>query len=294
MANTDIFAPAITRRAFFVCAALALALAVYSAPPPTKQGPLAQIGKPDATEAARLIEQFRQWDIAGQYYLEFELHELPRRGAERVYQGKLWGSRNARGPITRIALTGADGGERRLLLQNGEQSALWRLEGGRVVPLGLSAWFEPVVPGVELTAFDLEMPFLYWPGATVDKIERVRGRPANQFVFRPPPAVAAQFPQLTGARAYLDTQFNKPLQTELLGRDGAVLKTLSLVDLKKIGEQWMVKSLDVRDETTRDKTRVLVTGAALNLALAPAVFEPAALADDVLPPPAGLITSLAP
>ena len=292
MANSDISAPAITRRAFFVCAALAIA--THAAPPTTTQGPLAQIGKPDAAEAARLIEQFRRWDVAGQYYLEFELHELPRRGDERVYHGRLWGSRNARGPITRIALNGADGGERRLLLQNGEQSALWRLDGGRVVPLGIGAWFEPVVPGVELTAFDLKMPFLYWPGATVEKIARIRGRPANQFVFRPPPAAAEQFPQLTAARAYLDTQFNMPLQTELLGRDGAVLKTLSLVDLKKIGEQWMVKSLDVRDETTRNKSRVLVTGVALNLTLAPEVFEPAALADDVPPPAAGLITPLAP
>ena len=106
--------------------------------------------------------------------------------------------------------------------------------------------------------------------------------------------MAAQFPQLTAARAYLDTQFNVPLQTELLGRDGAVIKTLSLGDLKKIGEQWMVKSLDVRDETTRNKTRVIVTAAALNLALAPAVFEPGALADDVPPPAAGLVISLAP
>ena len=106
MANSDTSAPAIPRRAFFVFAVLALA--AQAAPPSNSPGPLAQIGKPDATEAARLIEQFRQWDIAGQYYLEFELHELPRRGDELVFRGNLWGGRNAEGAISRIAVTDGD------------------------------------------------------------------------------------------------------------------------------------------------------------------------------------------
>ena len=43
-----------------------------------------------------------------------------------------------------------------------------------------------------------------------------------------------------------------------------MLKTLSILDLKKIGDQWIVKSVDFRDETTRNKTRFAVTAAALN------------------------------
>jgi len=105
---------------------------------------------------------------------------------------------------------------------------------------------------------------------------------------------AAKHDQAGAVRSYFDAQYNAPVETELLSRGGAVLKTLSLVDLKKVGVQWMVKALDVRDETTRNKTRLLVTGAALNLALPSATFDPAALASAVAPPPAERIVSLAP
>jgi hypothetical protein len=93
-------------------------------------------------------------------------------------------------------------------------------------------------------------------------------------------------PEVSGVRAFLDTQFNALMQTERLGANGQVLTTFALGELKKIGEQWMLKSVDLRNETTRDKTRFLVTAAALNLEFAPALFEPGRLIDDV-PAPRG-------
>ena len=44
----------------------------------------------------------------------------------------------------------------------------------------------------------------------------------------------------------------------------------------------------------RDKSRLVVTGAALNLDLATTVFEPAALNDDIRPPAAARVVPLAP
>lgn len=292
MARSDISAPAITRRALFVFALLGGGLC--AAPPANVQTPLAQFGKPDAAESARILEQFRQSGVAGEYFLEFELHQLPRRGEERVFRGQWWGGRNARGAVERIAVVDGEGRERRLLVQHGAQAAVWRLAGNRAEQLPATALFEPLVPGVEITPFDLQMPFLHWPGAAVERIVRTRGRPAHEFVFHPPPDFAAQHAQLGVVRSYFDAQYNAPVETELLSRGGAVLKTLSLVDLKKVGEQWMVKALDVRDDTTRNKTRLLVTGAALNLALPAATFEPAALATTVAPPAAERIVPLAP
>jgi hypothetical protein len=292
MAPAALSAPVITRRAFFVCATLALA--AHAATPPGAAPPLAQLGKPDAAEAARLIAQFRQSGIAGDYYLRFELHHLPRRGDETVYRGQLWGGRDDRGAVERVSLVDADGRERRWLLQHGEGAAVWRLAAGRAERLPAGAWFEPLVSGVELTAFDLVMPFTQWPGATVESIVRRRGRPAYAFLFRPPADFTAAHPQLATVRSYFDAQFNAPVQTELLGANGAVLKTLSLVDLKKVGEQWLPKSLDARDEATRDKTRLLVTGAALNLAFAPDALAPAALARELPAPPAESVAGLGP
>jgi hypothetical protein len=53
-----------------------------------------------------------------------------------------------------------------------------------------------------------------------------------------------------------------------------VLKTITLIDLKKVGEQTLVKTIDVRDNRTRNKTRFSVTGAALGLNLPLSVFSP--------------------
>ena len=95
-------------------------------------------------------------------------------------------------------------------------------------------------------------------------------------------------------RSYYDTQFNAPMQTELLGADGRVIKTWSLVDLKTIDGQTIPKSFDVRNEVTRDKTRMVLTGVALKLELSANFFGPAALTAEVRPPSPERIVRIAP
>ena len=292
MAKYDRFAPAIAWRAFFVLGLVTAS--VFAAVPVSAPPELAQVGLPDTAETARILVQFRQTGIVGDYFLDFELRTLPRRGDEKSFQGKMWGSRNADGSITRVALTGGDGRQHRLLVQNGGQAAVWRLVDQRVIQLDFAMLFEPVVPGVNLTAFDLQMPFLFWPGVTLERITRMRGRPAHVFVFRPPAAFAAKNPEVGAIRVYLDTQYNAPTQIETIGRDGRVTKTLSLIDLKKVGEQWIPKSFEVRDEITRDKTRLVVTAAALGLALPSATFAPATLVDEVSRPATERILKISP
>jgi len=266
---------------------------VLGAPAPAP-GQLAQVGKPDAAEAARLLEQFRGAGIAGEYYAEFELRELPRRGEETVLHGRLWGGRNADGAVLRILVTDATGKEQRLLVQNGERPAVWRATAGRVEQVPVAAALEPLVAGVELSAFDLQMPFLFWPGVSVESIQRIRGRPAFEFVFVPPALFAAQHSELAKVRSFFDTQFNAPMQTELLGPGNRITKTWTLGELKKIGEQTIPKSFEVRNEVTRDKTRMTLTAVALSLELASSVFAPASLTGDVAPPPAGRIVRISP
>ena len=71
------------------------------------------------------------------------------------------------------------------------------------------------------------------------------------------------------------------VQAELLGANGVALKSIALLDLKKIGEQWLVKTIDVRDLRTRDKTRLTFTAAALGLQLPRETFSP----DNLRPEP---------
>jgi hypothetical protein len=275
-------APWFLRRALAALGvALAAGLAMGQGYTPTTD--LGQVGLPDQAAGAALLEQFRRSVNAEPFYLEFELHALPRRGNEQVFRGRLWGARNDRGPITRIGVTGADGRERRFLVQGGLEGGIWRSEGAAGAVADPSGLMKPLIPGVETTAFDLQMPFVYWPEPGLVGVQRIRGRPSYCFIFRPPADFAARFPGLSGVRAYLDAEYPAPVQFELIGPDGKVAKTWSLLDLKKIGGRWIVKEVDVRNEATRDKTRFLVTGAALGIKPAAGLFDPARLAE--APPP---------
>ena len=283
MARVGLISPAFFWRAFFVFAAVTGASLMAATTPPADISP---------SEAARILTEFRQSGIPGQYYLEFELHALPRRGEEHVFQGRLWGSRNPQGPITRVELTDAKGGKHRLLVQNGERTAVWRWVDGRTASLGVAELFAPVIPGVELTAFDLQMPFLYWPDAKLQGIDRVRGRTAHTFLFRAPASFAAEHPQVAAARASLDTQMNALVQTELLDAKGRVIKRFSPLSLKVVDKQVLPKAVDFRNEATGDKTRMQLTAAALGLELSATLFAPASLADDVRPPAAGKLVRI--
>lgn len=259
----------------------------FAGQPPISGRPaeLAQIGLPTAEAAAELLDQFRNAGVPGEYYLEFQLQAMPRRGDTRVSLGRLWGGRNQEGAVTRIEVIDASGTPHRFLLQNGPRPAIWRLVEGQPARLDVAAAFEPLIPGVDLSAFDLQMPYLYWPDARLQSINRIRGRPAHAFLFRAPASFSApSWAPVDTVRAFLDTQYNALVQTELLDAAGRPLKTLSLVSIKTVERQTLPRTVDFRNDVTRDKTRFYVTAAALRLDLGPAPFEPAALADDIRPP----------
>lgn len=251
-------------------------------PPPT----YVSGGKADQAEGARILKDFRSAGIAGTYWLSFELRVMPRKGEERTLAGQLLGTRNESGPITRLTLPGAGGlaTEQRWLIQSGPNpsASTWSGATGRTDTLAAADSFQPIA-GTDLTLFDLQMPFLYWPEFVYEGVAKVRGRPTHSFVLYPPADLAAARPGLTGVRVLLDTQFQALVQVEMLGAKGVAEKTIAILDLKKVGEQWLVKSIDLRNSLTRDKTRFTVNAAALDLALPPETFTPAALATE---PPA--------
>jgi len=132
--------------------------------------------------------------------------------------------------------------------------------------------------GTDFTVFDLQMPFLHWPDFVYEGLAKVRGRPAHRFLLFPPTDFVAARPGLSGVRIYIDTQFQALVQAEQLGAEGKTAKSVTLLDLKKVGEQWLVKSVDLRNHATRDKTRLTFRAAALDLALPAETFDPAQLA----------------
>ncbi len=241
-------------------------------------------GKADQAEGARILGAFHQAGIAGTYWLSFELRVLPRKGAERSITGEMLGSRNDLGPVTRLSVAG-----QRWLIQGGPQPVTWTGRDGTAARELMAAETLQPVADTDLTVFDLQMPFLYWTDFVYEGLARVRSRPAHSFVLYPPPELVAARPGLTGVRVLIDTQFQALVQAELLGAKGAVDKTISVLDLKKIGEQWIVKSIDLRNNLTRDKTRFTVTAAALNLTVPLNPFSADQLALAAPPVPADKI-----
>lgn len=278
MRSAGQFSPATCWRAFFF---FALTVAtVDAATTPGRMPELSQVGKPDEAEAARLLNQFRQAGIPGQFFLQLELQSRPRGREEQIFRGRLWGGRNEQGAVTRLEIDDAAGVTHRLLIQNGENGKVWRQSGGGAAALTVADLFRPLIPGVDLTAFDVQMPFLYWPDATLEKVTRsVLGRPSYAFLVRAPAAFTAQHGEIAAARAYLDSQYNALIQTELISSANRVVKSFAFVSLKRVGEQYIPKQADYRNEVTRDKTRLQITGAALNLGLPAAdLFTPPSLA----------------
>jgi hypothetical protein len=208
----------------------------------------------------------------------------------------MWGARNERGPVSRVILQpGEIGAERRLLIQNGPQSALWAWPGanGQVSALGATALFATLA-GTDLTAFDLQMPFIYWNDFVFEGVAPVRGRPAHVFLLYPPADIAAQKPELSGVRVFIDTQFGALVQAQQIGDGNQTIKTITVLDLKKIDSQWIVKTIEVRDDGTRNKTQFEITGAALGLDFSGGLFDPAVLPDAITPPSSARVRHLSP
>lgn len=277
-------------------AALTLPVPGASAPAaPARPAPKFLSAQPDQAEGGKILQSFRHVGIQGAYWLRFDLRVLPRRGADRLIRGEMFGTQGAGGPVTKLSVTDPanSGGSHtnRYLLQSGDHAAAWTRNDGQhgIAPRRVEddEMLESL-DGTDLTLFDLQMPFLRWSDYVYEGVANVRGRPAHAVLLYPPAPLAAPVRGgLTPAaiRVFLDTQFNALTQTEWLDATGKPVKTVTVLDLKKTGEQWIVKSIDLRNHVTRDKTRFAVKAIATGLLLPPGMFEPAALARENPPVP---------
>lgn len=233
-----------------------------------------------------MLVQFRDVGIQGDYRLGFELRVLPRKGAERQLVGEMAGTPGPSGPLTRLRiddLANPGAGRRQAFLwQGGSAPAAWSWSAtanqGSPAAIGPEEALQPI-HGTDLTLFDLQMPFLHWADFVYEGVANVRGRPAHAFLLYPPAGFPVSGP--AAVRVFLDTQFSAMTQAEWVGGDGLAVKTVTVLDLKKVGEQWLVKSIDLRNHRSRDKTRFSLTSAALGQAVPAEFFQPGQLSVDL-------------
>jgi len=247
----------------------------------------------DREEGERFLDTFRRSGMDGDYAWDFRLIVRPRRGEETIYHGRLWGMFSQQGPLTRLRIAEPGGEPLDLLLQNGPRPRAWRWDAaaGKACEVTGAELFTPVLAASDYTIFDLIMPFVYWQEWEYEGTVRVRGRPAHHFLMYPPDGDAAR-ERAGGVRMVIDSAFNALLRADWVSEQGRALRTFTVVSFKKVGEHWIVRTIDLANPVTRDRTRFEVSAAAVGLMLPAAMFTPAALGTEPEQPGPGAFTRL--
>jgi hypothetical protein len=210
------------------------------------------------------------------FSMEISLRHMPRRGDESFCLGTITGPYLGSG-LSRVTIDPMPGMKSKeiYLLKNGKTPKLWRSipRSSESLQISPTESLKPLVPGMNQTAFDLLMPFVFWEG-TYQASGKVAGRPAHLFSFSCPAWMAREKPNWSRITLALDDTYEAPLRVEILGVDSVPIRTLILRSFKKIKDRWIVKEIDCRDRETRSVTRMKITSAALNLDFAPSIFSP--------------------
>ena len=234
------------------------------------------IHKLSLAEATECMEAFRQQHLTKDYCLQFELIHFPRHGEEIHCRGILLGSHNERGALLRFYLLPTEGRDSlEFLVESGPTSRLWqRLSNGEVVELKGAALFQVIGEEFIYTPFDLLMPFVYWDFSYVGP-ERTSGRSTQVFVMSPPLEDALEIHKyFKGSyRLSLDGCFDVLIKAQWLDPQGRELRTVKVLAVKKVQNQYVLKMIDIVDKATRCKDRFQVTKAAVNLELDPTLFD---------------------
>lgn len=249
----------------------------------------------DQTLGLNILSRYRSLGVLGEYRFRFKLKVMPRREKTQAYDGVLLGTAGETGPISRvdIATREASIDEKgnlvpaqleRLFLENGFFARAFEWEkdsgGGVVSAIPSDRYFEPIV-GSDFTVFDLLAPYTFWQRFYYEGRTTFRGRPSHVFWLYPPERDALMRSKVSGVRLYLDDEFSAPIQVEVYDEKEKHVKTITVVDFKKVEGQWILGAVDVRNEVTRDKTRFQVVDADMGIDVPAEIFTPGGLSEKV-------------
>jgi hypothetical protein len=235
----------------------------------------------DAAEGAERLEAFRQQRLDGDFSFEFQLEYKPRRARTVRYSGQMWGSWNQHGPISRFRVSAPpedDGSEQfvELIIQNGAVAQAW-IRRSEEAPFRLiegEALFEPILPDLLYSPFDLQMPFVYWDEFVYEGPSLVGAtRVAQQFLMQPPAGSASEQRGVSGVRIGLDDTYNALWRIEVLDTSAEVISRFAVESVQKFQNQYIVKRITLTDYPTKDRTTFDVTAAAVGISLDPRVFS---------------------
>ena len=235
-------------------------------------------------EAQKRLSEYRNFVSSGTnqthfhdgFAMRFQLRHMPRRGNEIIQTGSIYGPLLGSG-ISRFSINSEILGDsdKDYLLKNGKTPKFWKSESIQNVPVPLVTDFitKPIVEGMNYTPFDLIMPFIFWD-AKYEKSGKVAGRPAHIFSFQSPVWIIKEKPEWKEFTLALDDAYQAPLRVQTLSSSQFLVRTLILRSFKKIGDRWIVKEVDCRDNKSGSVTRMSITSAAIGIDFDPSFFSP--------------------
>jgi hypothetical protein len=233
--------------------------------------------RPDAAseaEAQTLLEGIRQVQLPPYYAFQFVLRYMPNRGDDKWMEGRLWGSWNSDVSSLRLYFPKVDEkGSMTCFSYTGENSEAYvACNTDDAEKVDLEKTTEELIPGMGLTLFDIQMPYLHWKESVYEGPIRFMGRPAHRFILYP--QQDKEYGSIGAVRVYIDEDYRAVLKAEVLDHSGDKLRSFEVGSLKKINGIWIVKELNFVDETTKSKARVMIVAAALNVPFNLAYLKP--------------------
>lgn len=232
-----------------------------------------------ASDAERVLSEFRAYRMPGDFCMKFEItHYLRKSDETQTCTGTLYGTWHENVPVLRIEIARGES-RKSYLLRGGNAPELWMLNDRNEPERMDKNSSEPFFENLIFTPFELQTPFVYWENARYEQTRRFRGRPVHFFKMMPPESFLAENPDIGFVRIGFDRVYNALVSAEIFDREGNLKKTFSLSRVQKVQDQYTIRELVLRDDTTRDKEEFVVVAAALNLRLPPSMFQPSAIAE---------------
>ncbi|MCE9614414.1 MAG: outer membrane lipoprotein-sorting protein [Lentisphaerae bacterium] len=169
-----------------------------------------------------------------------------------------WGATPATARYTIRDTFGADLEELTLSRSARGQLSARYAKGSPLAPADVPA-LTTRIQQTDLSWTDLSLAFLWWPGARVTGTDSVRGRPCYILdVPAPAETVASDAVRYAFVRIWVDQELSLLMQAEAYSPAGIRVRRLWVRSLKKQGDRWMIKDLEVQAYPPVQRTRLHV------------------------------------
>lgn len=113
------------------------------------------------------------------------------------------------------------------------------------------------VCGTDMTWMDLTLDFLWWKEARFDDVPRgecYSGRDCDILVTVPPGPI----PGCSAVRVWVDRQLRCVMQAEQLDPQGNAVRKMWVQRVKKTGDRWMIRDMEIETLNSGHRTRLFV------------------------------------